>query len=108
MLLNSEEIIVQANPVKYHDIDYHDGYIVVTQNRTRRKIPKGYFFEDNGSYIYISTWYSFMFQHKQKTRSFILNKETKEFRDYEHIKITKHQPEKVEPKQSNTIERLKK
>ena len=33
-------IVVAAYPVKYHDIEYNDDYITVTQNMTRRRVPK--------------------------------------------------------------------
>ena len=65
--LHENEIIVQANPVKYHGIEYHDTYVTITQNRNRRRIYNGWHFEDTGSYIYISTYMSHIFQHKRKT-----------------------------------------
>lgn len=107
-MLAENEIIVSSNPVKYHDIEYHDDYIVVTQNRTRRRVKNGYYFEDTGSHIYLSVYVAGMFQHKYRERKFILNTETKEWKNYQSVIIEKHHPEKVEPKESNNIERLKK
>ena len=64
--------------VKYHRIEYHDGYVTIEQNRTRRRVPDGYHFEDDGQYIAVS-FYSHIFQHKAKgSATFVLNKETKE------------------------------
>jgi hypothetical protein len=99
---------VIANPVKYHDIEYHDNYIVVTQNQTRRRIYKGWYFEDTGTHIYISTYYSNIFQCKTKTKAFWLDLETKEWKPYIDYKVEKHTPEKLNPIESNFIKRLKK
>lgn len=95
--LQENEIIVQANAVKYRDIEYHDIFIVVTQNHTRRRIYNGWFFEDTGTHIYISIYYSHIFQHKNKTRQFIVNTITKEWRDYQSVIIERHTPDKIEP-----------
>ena len=105
--LLENEIICTAQRVKYHRIEYHDGYVTIEQNRTRRRVPDGYHFDDNGQYIYVSTFYSGIFQHKAKVRYFVLNKETKEWRDWQTVIIERHQPEKLEPKESNIIEELK-
>ena len=105
--LLENEIICTAQRVKYHRIEYHDGYVTIEQNRTRRRVPDGYHFDDNGQHIYVSTFYSGIFQHKAKVRYFVLNKETKEWRDWQTVIIERHTPEKLEPKESNIIEELK-
>lgn len=105
-MLNESEIVVQAHAVKYHDIDYQDNYVVITQNRTRRRIYKGYYFEDTGSHIYVSTYCSGIFQHKHKIRNFIVNTVTKEWREFQHILIVEHKPEKKEPVENNRIDEL--
>jgi hypothetical protein len=97
MIFDKNEIIASAHPVKYHGIDYHDTYIIVEQNRTRRRIPNGYHFEDTGRHIYISPYYSHLFQHKKKPREFIVNKITKEWRSYDSVIIEHHLPAKIEP-----------
>ena len=101
------EIHSTAHRVNYHRIEYHDGYVTIEQNRTRRRVPDGYHFDDNGVYIYISTFYSHIFQHKAKVRYFVLNKETKEWRDWQTVIIERHTPEKREAKESNEINELK-
>ena len=105
--LLENEILCPAQRVKYHRIEYHDGYVTIEQNRTRRRVPDGYHFEDDGQYIAVSTFYSHIFQHKAKVRYFVLNKETKEWRDWQTVIIERHTPEKLEPKESNIIEELK-
>jgi hypothetical protein len=70
-------------------------------------VPDGYYFDDNGVYIYISTFYSHIFQHKAKVRYFVLNKETKEWRDWQTVIVERHRPEKLEPVEQNIIEELK-
>ena len=55
----------------------------------------------------VSTFYSHIFQHKAKVRYFVLNKETKEWRDWQTVIIERHTPEKLTPKESNIIEELK-
>ena len=89
-MLEENEILAPAHKVKYHDIEYSDNYAVVTQNRTKRRIPNGYYFEDTGLHIYISPFYSHLFQHKQNIRHFILNRFTKEWRNV---------PQPIEPKE---------
>ena len=49
--LLENEILCTAQRVKYHRIEYHDGYVTIEQNRTRRRVPDGYHFEDDGQYI---------------------------------------------------------
>jgi len=93
--LQENEIVVSANAVKYHDIGYHDNYIVVTQNRTRRRIYNGWYFEDTGSHVYISTFYSHLFQHKRKTRQFIVNTISKEWKEFQSVIVEKHIPERI-------------
>lgn len=105
--LLENEILCPAQRVKYRCIEYHDGYVTIEQNRTRRRVPDGYHFDDNGVYIYISTFYSHIFQHKAKVRYFVLNKETKEWRDWQTVIVERHRPEKLEPVEQNIIEELK-
>lgn len=105
--LQPGEILCQAQRVKYRRIEYNEGYVTIEQNRTRRRVPDGYHFDDNGVYIYVSTFYSHIFQHKTKVRYFVLNKETKEWRDWQAVIIERHTPEKLTPKESNIIEELK-
>ena len=93
--------------MKYHRIEYHDGYVTIEQNRTRRRVPDGYHFEDDGQYICVSTFYSHNFQHKTKIRYYVLNKETKEWRDWQTVIIERHTPEKKEAVKSNEINDLK-
>lgn len=107
-MLNCNEIIITANAVKYHDIEYCDNYIVVTQSRTRRRVYKGYYFEDTGTHIYISSYLACMFQAKSRQRSFIVNTITKEWREFETTIVEKHYAEKIEPIDNNIIEELKK
>lgn len=106
--LSENEILAPANPVKYHDIEYSDNYVTVTQNRIRRRIPNGYYFEDTGSHIYISPYYSHLYQHKHKIRHFILNRFTKEWRNVPPVLIQHHIPERIEPKEIQADEQLTK
>lgn len=109
MELSDNEIICQAQRVKYHSIEYHDGYVTIEQHRTRRRVPAGYYFDDNGVYIYVSTFYSHLFQHKAKIRYFALNTETKEWR-YGKVETTieEHVPNHIEVKgDSEPIQELK-
>lgn len=105
--LQPNEILCPAQRVKYHGIEYHEGYVIIEQNRTRRRVPDGYHFEDDGQYIAVSTFYSHIFQHKATIRNFVLNKETKEWRDWQTVIIERHHPEKLKPVESNVIEELK-
>lgn len=105
-MLQENETITQAQPVKYQDIEYCDNYVVITQNRTRRRVYNGFHFEDTGTHIYISTYYADIFQHKNKIRRFIVNTVTKEWRDYQAIVIEKHKPEIKDPKENNFIKEL--
>lgn len=107
-MLQENEIRCPAHAVKYHSIEYSDKYVTITQNRTRRRVPIGYYFEDTGNYIYVSPYYSCIFQHKKKVRMFILNMATKEWRDFPTVIIERHKPDIKEPKSDNTIKRLKK
>lgn len=106
--LSENEIVVNAQRVKYHGIEYHDNFVTIEQHRTRRRVPKGYYFEDNGVEIYVSTFYSGIFQHQKKMRKFIVDKETKEWRDFQSCIIDVHHPEKIEPVDNNQIKQLKK
>lgn len=106
--LKPNEILCPAQRVKYFSVEYYDKYIVVEQNQTRRRVPKGYYFDDDGIYIYLSTFYSVLFQHKQKIRYFVLNKDTKEWRDWQSVFMERHTPEKKEALKNNIIEELKK
>lgn len=105
--LKPSEILCPAQRVKYRCVEYHDGYVTIEQNKTRRRVPDGYHFDDNGVYIYVSTFYSHIFQHKAKVRYFVLNKETKEWRDWQTVIVERHRPEKLEPVEQNIIEELK-
>lgn len=105
--LKPGEILCPAQRVKYHRIEYNEGYVTIEQNRTRRRIPDGYYFEDDGQYIAVSTFYSNIFQHKAKVRYFVLNKETKEWRDWQTVIIERHTPEKRKAKESNIIQEIK-
>lgn len=105
--LKDNEIIVNTQRVKYHAIEYHDNYVTIEQNRTRRRVPNGYYFEDNGAEIYVSTFYSHIFQHQAKLRRFIVNKVTKEWRDFIGVEIERYTPEKMEPIDNNEIKELK-
>ena len=105
--LGSGEILCTAHRVKYSHVEKHEGYIVVEQNRTRRRVPDGYHFYDDGRSICLSVFYSCFFQHKQAARKFVLNKETKEWREWHDVIIERHQPERVNPKDSNEINDLK-
>jgi predicted MPP superfamily phosphohydrolase len=107
-MLKENEIVVQAHSVKYHDINYTDDYVVVTQHRTKRRIYNGFHFEDTGSHIYISTYCSGIFQHKYKVRNFVVNTVTKEWRNFETTILIRHKPDKIEKVESNEIENLKK
>jgi hypothetical protein len=106
-MLHDGEILCPSQRVKYHHIEYYDGYVIIEQNRTRRRVPDGYHFEDDGQYICVSTFYSHIFQHKAKVRYFVLNKETKEWRDWQTVIIERHTPEKREAKENNEIKSLK-
>ena len=105
--LLENEILCTAQRVKYHRIEYHDGYVTIEQNMTRRSVPDGYHFEDDGQYIAVSTFYSHIFQHKATIRHFVLNKETKEWRDWQTVIVERHRPDKIAPVDSNIIEELK-
>lgn len=105
--LKKNEIICSAYPVKYTHIDYYDDYIVVEQNRTRRRVPKGYYFLDDGRYIHISPYYTGPFQHKQKIKKYILNTVTKEWEDYQTVIVERNRPHAVDCVESNIIEELR-
>ena len=105
--LKPGEILCPAQRVKYHRIEYHDGYVTIEQNRMRRRIPDGYHFDDNGQYIAVSTFYSHIFQHKAAIHKFALNKETKEWRKWTDVIVEKFKPEKIAPVENNIIEELK-
>jgi len=98
-MLNTDEIIANAQAIKYHDIEYHDDYVVITQNRTRRRVPNGYYFEDTGVHIYVSLYYADIWQHKRNVRKFIVNTVTKEWRNVPPVIIETHVPERIEPKE---------
>lgn len=104
--LQENEIVAQAHSVKYHDIEYHDNFIVITQNRTRRRVYNGFHFEDTGQHIYVSTFYSHLFQHKFKIRKFVVNTVSKEWRVFEQTLVQKHSPERKEPVKNNIINNL--
>jgi hypothetical protein len=105
-ILQENEIVVTAQRVKCRNIEYYEKYVTLEQNRTRRRVPNGYHFEDNGIYIYISTFYSPMFQHKKAIRRFIVNTVTKEWRDYQSVVVERHKPEQKEPLDNNLIDNL--
>lgn len=105
--LKEGEIVVNAQRVKYRCVEYHDGYVTIEQNHTRRRVPKGYYFEDNGEEIYVSTFYSDMFQHQRKMRRFIVNTKTKEWREFVSAYVTHYRPKKIDPVARNEIEELK-
>ena len=107
-LLQDNEIVVNASAVKYHDIQYNDNYVVIQQNRTRRRVYKGYYFEDTGTHIYVSAFCAGMFQHKNKVRQFIVDTITKEWRDFKTVFIERHMPEKREVLDNNEVEQLRK
>lgn len=107
-VIQENEIIVYAQAVKYHNIEYCEKYITVTQNRTRRRVYNGYYFEDTGAHIYMSTFCADIFQHKRKIRQFVINTVTKEWREFQSVIIERHRPDKKEPKNNNIIENLKK
>lgn len=93
------EIEVMAYPVKYHSLEEGNGFITLTQNRTRRRVYDGYHFLDTGRHIYVAEQVAGMFQHKRKGRNFIVDSETKEWRDT--LEVVRHVPElrteEVEP-----------
>ena len=91
------EIIANAQAIKYHDIEYNDNYVVITQNRTRRRVPNGYYFEDTGVHIYVSLYYADIWQHKRNIRKFIVNTVSKEWRNVPPLIIETHVPERIEP-----------
>lgn len=102
------EIVVSAFAVKYHNIEYNDNYVTITQNRTRRRVYNGWYFEDTGTHIYVSTYMANIFQHKNKIRQFIVNTVNKEWREFKSVIIERHKPEKKEPLKNNIITILKK
>lgn len=69
-------------------------------------MPDGYHFEDTGTHIYVSPFYSHLFQHKKKVRQFVLNKETKEWADYNPVTIEHHIPVKLDPTSINLNDTL--
>ena len=93
--LSDNEVLAYAYAVKYDGIDYTDKGIILSQHRTRRRVPNGYYFKDTGRYIYISTFYSEYFQHKKKLVRFIVNTVTKEWKPYEITIVKKHEPMKI-------------
>lgn len=106
--LKEYEILCPSQRVKYSHVEYCDGYVVVEQNRTRRRIPDGYYFSDNGIYIYLSTFYSNLFQHKKAIKHFILNKKTKEWREWIDVVVERHIPAEIQEVKDNFIVELKK
>jgi hypothetical protein len=107
-MLAENEIIVSGYPVKYHDINYCDNYVLLTQNRTKRRIPNGYYFEDTGVHLYVSGYYSHLFQSKQRQKLFILNRLTKEWKNVEPVVIEKHIPEKKQVVEKELLNELRK
>lgn len=107
-LLGNNEIVATAHAVKYHHIEYHDDYVVVHQHRTRRRVYNGWFFEDTGAHLYVSEYYSGMFQHSMRTRQFIVNTVTKEWKDYKIVAVERHQPIRMQSLESNEITELEK
>lgn len=99
------KINVSTYSIKYNEIEYCEGFILLIQNRIRRRIPNGYYFEDTGSHIYISQGYAHLFQHGQKRKDFIVDTDTKEW-EYA-VKITSHIPERMGKLDSNIIDSLK-
>lgn len=106
--LKENEIICTAYAVKYYGVEYADGFVLVWQNRTRRRVPVGYYFDDTGTHIYISSFYAGLFQHKAKPKKYVLNKETKEWREWQEVIVHRHFPEKESTLENNEIEELKK
>lgn len=106
--LQDSEIVVEAYPVKYHLIEYYDKYVVIQQHRTRRRVYKGYFFDDTGTHIFVSSFCAGMFQHKKKSRQYIVDTNTKEWREFQAVIVEKHIPEKMEVVENNEIIELKK
>lgn len=102
------KIVVRAYPVKYYRVEYEDNYVVVTQGSTRRRVYKGFFFEDSGTHIWISSPCADMFQHGQKVRRYEVDTETKEWNIYEEIIVERHSAPKQEPKDNNILKELKK
>ncbi|MDR2129605.1 MAG: hypothetical protein LBP56_00310 [Odoribacteraceae bacterium] len=87
---------------------YEDDCIILVQNNYRRRIPDGYYFEDTGTYIYVSLFYSHLFQHKEKIKLFIVNKKTKDWRDFDNVEVKPHAPESMSPLKDNDIHELRK
>lgn len=107
MTVEDNRIICRAYPVKYRRIEYGENYVTIEQNRTRRRVPKGYYFEDTGAHIYVSSFYADIFQHKSSHRLFYLDKETKEWEALNPVEITTHRPTKHDAVESNIVEELK-
>lgn len=106
-MLKENEVFASAVKVKYHDIEYCDKYIVLTQNRTRRRVYNGYYFEDFGSCIHISTFCADMFQHGRKVFRYIVNTVTKEWRKADEVLIERNIPKHIEAVENNEINQLK-
>ena len=102
-MLKENEIVVSAHALLYRDIENTDKQVVISKNNTRRRVYNGYYFEDTGCHIYVSTYCSHIFQHKNKMRSFIVNKETKEWRDYQTTFAEHHKPDKENPVENNEV-----
>lgn len=107
-MLKENEIIASAHAIKYHNIEYHDNFVVITQNRTRRRVYNGFYFDDTGTHIYVSCYCAGIFQHKSKIKRFIVNTVTKEWRDFQSIQVEKHKPNKIENYSILKIKELKK
>ena len=106
--LKPNEIVVTAQRVKFHGIEYHDGYVTIEQNRTRRRVPNVEHCENNVIEIYVSTFFSHIFQHQKKPRKFVVNTVTKEWRDFVGVSVALHKPEKMDAIENNEKEQLKK
>lgn len=102
------KILCRAYPVKYRIVEYSERYVTIEQNRTRRRIPVGYFFEDTGTHIYVSSFYADIFQHKEKSKMYLLDRKTKEWEEVHTVMTETHRPGKIEPRENNIVEDLRK
>ena len=100
------KLLVLAYPVKYHSIEYRHEFVVVRQNKTKKRIYKGWYFEDNGCELYISTAKCAGFQHSPKIKKFLLDTATKGWEIAENIEVKVHVPEAIEAKTISAKEEL--
>jgi len=105
-VLQGNEIVVMAYPVKYISVERGNGFITVAQNGTRRRVYDGWHFDDDGRRVWVSAS-ACCFQHGRKGRRFIVDTVTKRWRELETVTVERHRPESIAPVGDNIINELR-